>query len=281
MRPLVVFGGALLIGACSFGALNGFSGDTVPESDAGPTSDGGPNPTGDSSPIIDSTAPGFDAPTTSAYHAAVAADAPVAHFALEETTGPSCASSTATSAVCVYPQGNATRDKPGVGGTKALHFDTNMAKLTISGLSGDMSLPFTFELWARLDNTVTGMGIGYFQNPGMGHPGSGFNLFVWDNDRLRSEFWNADSNIGYGATPTALTANVWHHIVIEHTVAPVDFLFYVDAQLVEHFADVDASVGPNVTTPYTLTGFVGSIDEIAVYDKPLSAARIAAHYAAQ
>lgn len=281
MRALVVIGGAMLIGACSLGALDGFSGaEPPPSSDGGPTNDGPVAP--DSSSTVDAPEPTFDAPTTSAYHAAVAADAPVAHFALEETSGASCASSTNTTAVCVYPSGNATRGKPGIGGTKALHFDASTATLSVSGLSGNLSLPYTFELWIRLDSVAAGTGIGWFQDDGDGHPGPGFNLFVWDTgNRLRTELWNSDMNIAYGVAPTAFTANAWHHVVIAHETGPDNDLFYVDAQIVEHYTNTSASRPSAVASPLTFAGFVGSIDEIAVYDKPLSSARIAAHYAAQ
>jgi len=265
---LVVACAAAFVGACSIFALDGFSGEDSP--DAGSTADA----------TSDATTPVFDAPTSSAYHAAVAADAPIAHFALEETTGPTCASSTTTTAVCVYPQGQAARGKPGIGGTNALHFDASTATLSISGLSGNLSAPYSIELWFRADVVDATTFIGYFQDPGTGHPGPGINLFVWDNSRLRTELWNANGNIGYGVTPNALTANAWHHIVIAHDAGPNEDLFYVDALLVEHFTDT-AAARPSVSSPLTLKGFVGSIDEIAIYDKPLSAARVAAHYAAQ
>jgi hypothetical protein len=280
MRALVVIS-AMLIGACSFGALDGFSGTDSPDGGLidGSTGESSTNPPGGDAST--DSPPAFDAPTTSAYHAAVAADGPVAHFALEEATGPSCASSTTTSAICVYPQSQATRGASGIGGTKALHFDAKTATLSISGLSGNFALPYSIELWARIDSAVTGAAIGYMMDPGVGHPGPGFNLFVWDNDRLRTELWNSDTDIAYGVTPTALTADAWHHIVLAHSTGPDEDLFYVDAQLVEHDTNVAATRPTSVASPFTLVGFVGSIDEIAVYDKPLSPARIAAHYAAQ
>ena len=258
MRALVVMGGAMLIGACSLGALDGFSGEALP--------DGG-------------TA-GVDAPTTAAYHAAVAADAPIAHFPLEEATGAACASTTTSTAVCVYPQDKATRGTPGIGGTKALHFDTTSSTLTISGLPGDFSSPYSVELWFRADVVDTTTAMFYFQDPGTGHPGPGLNLFVWDDNRLRTELWNADKDIAYGLTPTAITANAWHHVVIAHSTGPHEDLFYVDGQIVEHDTDA-AATRPSVSSPFTLGGFVGSLDEIAVYDKALAPARVAAHYAAQ
>lgn len=267
MRGLVIAGSAMLVAACSLGALDGFSGTDVP--DGGPVStDGGTDTNAADAP-----------PMTGAYHLAVAADAPLAHFALEETSGAACASRTSTSAVCVYPPDGITRGQAGVGGTKALRFEATTAKLVISGLPGDLSTPYTFELWLRLDTAAAGTALGSFMSPSTGN-GDGFNLFLWDNARLRTELWKANVLIAYGAAPSALAPATWHHVVITHSPSPHVDLFYVDAQLVEN-ATVDPSVRPLVTGAFQLSGFVGFVDEIAVYDKTLAAGRIAAHYAAQ
>ena len=87
--------------------------------------------------------------------------------------------------------------------------------------------------------------------------------------------------IAYGVTPSALAPSVWHHAAIVHTPNPHDDLFYVDGTLVESSTTNVTSPRPNVSSALKLVGFVGYVDEIAVYDKALTAERIAAHYAAQ
>jgi hypothetical protein len=278
MRALATACAAALLAACSIGALDGFSGTDVPDGGSvTPPAEGGtsaPDAPFDSTPANDATLP-----PTSPYHAAVAVDAPVAHFALEETAGAACASSTTTSAVCVYPPDKITRGQAGVGGTKAIHFDDTTANLVISGLPGDFTAAYSVELWIRVDNPAIGMPLGTWMNPSNGN-GDGFNLFLWDDAQIRTETWLSGSLIAYGVAPNALTANVWHHVVIAHTPNPHTDLFYVDAQLVEHDTTNPTS-RPQVTGPLQLFGFVGYVDEIAFYAKALTAERIAAHYALQ
>lgn len=84
----------------------------------------------------------------------------------------------------------------------------------------------------------------------------------------------------YGAAPSAFTSATWHHVVIAHSPSPHVDLFYVDAQLVEHDTQ-DPNARPVVTGALELFGFIGFVDEVAVYDKTLTAERIAAHHAAQ
>jgi hypothetical protein len=278
MRALAIVGGAAFVAACSIGALEGYSGEPLP--DAGPTVDATTNPATDSTTDSASTVDGT--PTTSAYHAAVAADAPIAHFALEESTGASCASRTTTSAVCVYPSDKLSRGQAGIGGTKAIRFEASTAMLSISGLPGDLAAPYTFELWVMLDGVApyTDLG-GYANTPKPSETnGDGINLFLWENGRLRTETWKSGALIAYGLAPSAPTVAVWHHIVIAHSPGPHTDLFYVDGQLVEHNTN-EAAARPLVTSALQIGGFVGFVDELAVYDKTLAPARIAAHYAAQ
>jgi hypothetical protein len=280
MRALVFLGSATVIAACSIGALDGFSGDPLPDGgtpDATSNAGDGSSSTGDADGTTSTT---DGPPTTSKYHAAIAADAPVVHFPLEETTGTACQSTVTTSAVCIYPQDKVTRGQPGVGGTKALRLEATTSALNITGLPGDLSGPYSYELWVRLDATAAGTGIGFFMNPATG-AGDGFNLFLWDGARARTETWKAGALIAYGVASTAFTATVWHHFVITHSPGPHLDLFYVDGLQVESDTTNEASPRPLVTSPFVVTGFVGLVDEIAVYDKTLSPNRIAAHYAAQ
>lgn len=281
MRALVVVVvAAALAAACSIGALDGFAGREVPDREVTPA-EGGPSMTDGA--IVDApsdTGTTDAAPSESKYHAAVAEDAPIVHFALEETTGAACASRVSTSAVCIYPAEQAMRGQPGVGGTRALRHTAATASLSVTGLPGDFSGPYSYELWVRLDDASERTSIGEFMNPATG-AGDGFNLFLWDGARVRTETWMSNAVIAYGVAASAFTPAVWHHLVIAHTPNPHRDLFYVDGALVESNTTNQGSPRPLVTSPWKITGFVGLVDEIAVYDKALTPQRIAAHYAAQ
>lgn len=259
-----------LAGCSAFVSSEGYVGtrDTSNATDAG-------------SPVDSSTAVDGSA-ATSRYHAAVAADGPVVHFPLEETSGPACASTTTTSAVCLYPSDNAIRAQPGVGGTKALRLDAATSKLTVTGLPGNLSEAYSYEVWIRIDAAQPHLHIGNFMNLPVGAgAGDGFNLFLYLDARVRTETWMSGSIIAYGLAPKGLTSAVWHHLVITHSAAPHTDLFYVDGTVVESDTTKEASPRPMVTNALELFGFIGFVDEIAFYDKTLGADRIAAHYAAQ
>lgn len=266
--------------ACGlFTSLNGLS-DTEEAVDAAVprSTDGGsilspdaavpvPVPEGDAAPI---EGPG------AAYRAIVVADAPLALFGLEETNGNGCASFVAGgAATCVCPASQATRGVPGIAGTKALHLDAEVAALGISGVTGDFTKPYTIELWLKEDTITAGASIARCESAAL--PRNGMHVFVDANKKLRLELWGNGALLTYGVTAADLTPAVWHHVAVVHQTSPDKELLYVDGSLQEGTSQVGAR--PSIDAAFSVSGFTGSVDELAFYDKAVTGARVAAHYA--
>ncbi len=96
------------------------------------------------------------------------------------------------------------------------------------------------------------------------------------DDVLRFHYWG-----GYGAVATPLNDNDWHHVVAIHTNNTnhlyldgdlKDSAAYSNANIVNNFNDIGRVTG------YSSYDFDGIIDEIAIYNKSLSASEILEHY---
>ena len=214
----------------------------------------------------------------SAYRAAVLDDGPVAYFGLEETSGTACTSAVANSAVtCLYPSSGATRAQAGVGGTTAVHFDASTATITLGGVPSDLAQAYTFEMWIRVDAVSPDTPLFSYET-GVANTRNGMLLFLDDTSKPRSEIWSAGSLCSYGLSSTALTSAAWHHVVEAHEAGGASDGFYIDGVAQEAFQAMNVA-RPTTTIPLTISGFVGSVDEIAIYDKALDSGRVIAHYA--
>lgn len=276
---------AACVGACSIFALDGFSGEeapadaSTPPNDASGTVDGAPG-TDANDATTTTTLP--DGATVSKYHAAVAVDAPYAHFTLDETSGAACASTVATSVVCVYPSSDITRGQPGIGGTKAVHLDAATAAITAAGVHGDFSKAMSIELWIRLDTAGPSIGLVEFAELTTTSPGDGLHLFTFNEGaQLRNEVWFNKTIGAYALAPTALTGGAWHHVVYAYAPGTNGDLLYLDGVQLADADTFEAVTRPTVTKPFSVSGFIGLVDELAFYDHVLAADRVAAHYAAQ
>ncbi|WP_336205419.1 LamG-like jellyroll fold domain-containing protein, partial [Nonomuraea sp. LPB2021202275-12-8] len=89
---------------------------------------------------------------------------------------------------------------------------------------------------------------------------------------------------GYEAPSRITTAasvkdGAWHHAVL--TAEGDAQTLYVDGVVAGTFAGAISNTGPHYTEAMGIGGLAGCVDEVAVYDRPLSAAEIARHYAAR
>lgn len=111
-------------------------------------------------------------------------------------------------------------------------------------------------------------------------------LYMSDGGRLHFVVWSG--GVKHLHTTTPLNDGQWHHVVANASAAGMEL--FVDGQRVAHLPDSvttdsykgfwriagDSLVGmPEKPTSF---GFAGSLDDVAVYDKPLPAERIEARY---
>ena len=130
--------------------------------------------------------------------------------------------------------------------------------------------PFTIEFWAKR----AGTGSGYVINKGTGDYGV---FFSGSAQKLIFEKVNTQTT----AQETGTTDQAWHYWAIVQGAGSTNAIIYKDGVNVTQvnntttFLDTTAplEIGRNTGS----TAFNGSLDEFALYNKALSAARVAAH----
>ncbi len=153
----------------------------------------------------------------------------------------------------------------------------------VNGLGGDT----TIEAWFKTTGSGTILG---YQNSAKGSP-SVYTpaIYVGTDGRLRGQFWTGT------AAPITSAAAVndgdWHHVALSG--ARSTQTLYLDGQEVgsltrqiAHLGQWDARIGYGFGSsgwPGTVSSggpfpFAGSIDEVAVYGKPLRAEQVSTHY---
>ena len=206
------------------------------------------------------------------YNSAISADAPIAFWSFDETTGTTAADSAGTAQNGIYE--NAT-----LGQTSAF---TNLGTCVLfNGTNTRVRMPFdaafnlgagdfSVELWYKTTTTNRGdmfnfkagaVDFGMFANVSGANTASG-----WHNGSLQA---------GTAAV------NSWHHMVYVRQANVISL--YINGTFISSQADAqsmsastDIIIGANQTSAW----FLGNIDEVAYYGTALSAARVAAHYAA-
>ncbi len=211
------------------------------------------------------------------YRDTVMADAPVAYWRLGETSG-----TTAVDQKGALPgtyTGTYALGQPG-----ALSGDTDTA-VGVGPSAGYASVPdtasldfgdgpFTIEFWAKRASTSSG----YIFNKGTGAYGA---FFSSGDQRLHFEKVNTQAT----AQETGTTDQAWHHWAIVQGGGSTDVILYKDGANVTSVNNTttfaDTALPLEIGRQQTSTPFFGSLDEFAVYNKVLSGAQVAAHYAAR
>ncbi len=220
------------------------------------------------------------------YAASVLADKPVTYHRAGEAGGVNAFDASGRNMTGTI-NGGVTLGQAG-----ALAQSTDTAML-FDGSSGYIALPagvksdnwngLTVELWLKLTSGTFASNRRMIANSHSSVDNLGFEFFVNANGV------NGALSIGNGAAQASATfsqtfaAGVWYHVV--GTYDGTTIKLYVNGVLNGSSGTV---AGPIATTPYAInigrnpayTGdyFPGSLDEIALYNKALTAARILAHY---
>lgn len=279
----------LIAAACSFTNLDGFTGGTKSGPDGGGQSDSGGASSGgtDGGPGADATTNGEGGPTsTDPYGDAVRADAPASWWRCEDTEG----SATLEDAMGLHHADVLPREGkplaiqwgvPGVVG-KAAQLGNSAGFFRV----GDFfdfagQAEFALEVWAQNDAPAAEYE-GIFNKRIDNDTGAdtGWILYLHKPDRdLGFQFWK---NASITAGTTGMLATGFHHVVLSATkrVDGVDYVFYIDGHEGDH--DGKNTVEEADTSAQLVMGYGwnGALDEIAIYEHPLSADRVMAHYKA-
>lgn len=212
------------------------------------------------------------------YAAAVLADSPVSYWRLGETSGTSAADSKGANTgtytgtpVTDYTLGQTSAIQDG---NKAVSFTAIAGFVSVNDDNTlDLADVFTLEAWVKKATDNNSMAI---ISKGAGAYLMEFNA----SNQLYLEKYGIAAVV---SSTTTVTGTGWHHVAITKNAATVkQYIDGVDVTgVVTNSTFVDNAVALNIGRRQVPDHFwSGSIDEVAVYSTPLSAARIAAHYAA-
>lgn len=208
-----------------------------------------------------------------AYRDEVLTDSPIIYLELEETSGSPTNSGSGSP---TYTVGSGvTKNATGKWGNAwGINASTN-GYVWINGAGtflGDVT--FSVEMWVK--TTDSGKVIAYFNQPGTGLK---YQLNVNSSGKAEFSIWV--STVRTLTSTTTINDNNWHHIVFVGAGTASRFLYVDGVEEATNTGTISTStpssgrldLGMNNTSSATAT-----IDEFAVYDSALSAARVAAHY---
>jgi hypothetical protein len=238
-------------------------------------------PPSDASRDADAESDADASPIATAYVAAVLADAPIAYLRLEEAAGAASAKNEVAGPGGSYsPAAELGVDGAFVGSNGA-RFDGSPGGISLGtsrGFAGHT--PFSIELWFRPDaNDATFRFLASaYEDVDAGR--ESFGIYMNTTYGLVAERYVANVALATAPLP-AIATGAYHHFVMRYDGATLSL--YVDGALAADVSDARASLA---SAPELVIGafgggsasVLGTIDELAVYDKALAAARILAHY---
>ena len=215
------------------------------------------------------------------YSDLVQGDHPAAYLRLGETSG-TTAFDSADAHDGTYLNGVALNQPGAIIGDPdpAAGFDGANDKVDVP-FSAQLNPPFfTVELWARLD------GGGGHRSPLTSRddrPQRGYMFYAAPNNRW--EFWNGRGNGWHGLGGPGAAFGEWYHLVGTYDAATQTKKFYVNGSLV---GQATVPLPLNTARPLRIGAgategggnyfFNGLVDEVAIYDRPLSGPEIASHF---
>lgn len=219
------------------------------------------------------------------YLAAIMGDGPAAYWRLGEKTGASSAKSEIGSFACAL-NGPMTWGAAG-----AIAGDVN----TALGLDGNGALDcgdrfdfpgaqaYTLEVWLRADTIDTTYRF-LFTKRDEAAAGGTAAYAMWLHAPEGLGFERLFDGNGKVAYMPFTTGTAFHHVVGVYT--GTELRLYLDGEFVTNAPDarpspaISASLSVGSLSSGTSSGFVGVLDEAAIYEKALSPERIRAHYQA-
>ena len=232
--------------------------------------------------------PAIPAPPTDSYGAAVYGDSPDLYWRLGEASGTGAVDASGNNSAGLYAA-SVTRGVPSaVAGTTDTAISTNGAATGIVSSAVGVGAPAAFseELWFKTASTTGGKLIGFGNSQAGASTSYDKHVYLGTDGKLR--FGVNSGGLQVITSPLAYNNNAWHHVVATQDGSGTKL--YVDGVLV---------VSGTATTNQSFTGFwrvggdnlsgwasrpttdylTGSIDEVAVYTRALTATQVQTHYA--
>lgn len=203
------------------------------------------------------------------YGEAVLADNPQGFWRLDEAASASTAADSSGNDRDASYIGNPTFGVEGINPEgSAVHFDSSGTNTYIDSLQLSEMSQFTLECWLKLDETGSTWAVWGGSNGLDAYIGTGGDPYFWIEDTSGSPVMLASS--------VDLVAGEWTHVVYLSTGSEAEI--YVDG-----VRTANDSIARKGSQPFRfgLTGgldYLGTADELAIYDKALTATEIEAHY---
>jgi hypothetical protein len=218
------------------------------------------------------------------YAQVVLSDAPIAYWRLDDTSTTGAALDQAGG----HPGAIAPTVQVGVPGALgpgdlAMAFgkiDANVKVDDPKAFDFVGNAPFTVEAWFATTDRPSGSGRIAAKNT---MDPLGWVLAVESNGELQFDRYPA-VGVDDAVHTAVVTDGAWHHVVVTYDGSAL--AAYVDGALPARGSSSSSAVSASAATFTLGTGsgggaqYVGALDEVAIYDKALSSARVAAHYAA-
>ena len=271
-RSLIALTGAL--SACSFVDLGGYSSGAPIVNDGGPTDDA-------SRPEPGPGEGGATEPETGAsehpYVLAVRADAPVSWYRFEEDADANIARDEISGHDATVIGGAMGFGAEGIAG-RGLACDGTGSGFDVGDVYDfDGKTPFTLELWIRPTPTRTEQRL--IRKRREGTQLLGYVLYLTPDTNVAFEDWGVNLSAW---TDTPLPIAFTHLVVtVAYAGGTGNATLWIDGQPQPHGGFDNTANAPNTNQPLRLVeSFKGSVDELAIYDRALSATRILEHYRA-
>ena len=209
------------------------------------------------------------------YRAAVLADRPVAYWPFDEAPDATAARDIVGGKSGRVSNGAVTFGVAGIAGTAlALDRKGDLDVGDVLDLQG--SAPYAFEAWlkARVGNDV----FYEFLNKRTSSS-DGYVAYVFHEANGTSVQWELGTRTGNRGTTMPIGLDTWQHVVVSYD-PDVGMHVYVNGNRdSSSYADPTASATDNPAPLRIGSSFLGTIDELAIYDHALSLERIRAHAA--
>jgi Bacterial Ig domain/Concanavalin A-like lectin/glucanases superfamily/Fibronectin type III domain/Domain of unknown function (DUF5122) beta-propeller len=222
------------------------------------------------------------------YGKAVYNDGPANYWRLDETGGAGTAADTTDNSTTGNYVGTVTKGAPGALGATgtAVTFNGSTGNVVSTNQIGGPSR-YALELWFNTTTTSGGKLIG-FGNAQTGNSGN-YDKHVYMTNDGRVIFGVYNGSFDMITTPTAYNDGQWHYVVAMQ--GPSGMAMYID----DHLIGSNGVAANQAYSGYWRVGgdnlgfwpnqpasnyFAGTIDEVAVYDGPLTPAQVDAHYTA-
>ena len=148
---------------------------------------------------------------------------------------------------------------------------------------------FSIVSWFKTSQNYTETGPGHMVNKGgMGtdEPGMNMNYGLWitDNNEVEGGFEATSGDNFFVKTPNKYNDEKWHHVAVTYNGSAVSL--YVDGKEIGKLATNNATIDNNSTQPLRIGAnslnidkfFTGDIDEIRVWDRPLTLSEVEKAY---